>query len=193
MIYSISGKLVLKNSDFSVVETGGIGYKIFLSERAVKELPKVGSKIKLFCFHRAVDGQSPELFGFLTEAEIEIFEQLISVSGIGPKSALGILGAIKKEKLLAAIRHNRADILSKSWGIGRKKAERIVMELKDKIKAFGIKDDVSLIEADTDLKSALKNLGYDQKEVERALEKISDKIRKTEERLKEALKFLNQR
>lgn len=193
MIYLVSGKVVFKNPDFTVIETGGIGYKIFISPKTSKELPKAGAKTKLFCFHRVIDGQSPELFGFLSQNELEVFEQLISVSGIGPKSALNILGAMKIEKLLAAVEHNRADLLSKSWGIGRKKAERIVIELRDKIKKIKIKGDVALLEADSDLKAALKNLGYDQKEIEHALSRISEKLKKTEERLKEALKFLNQK
>ena len=192
MIYSLSGKLIFKNPDFAVVETAGIGYKVFVSRRDFRELPKIGSKIKLFCFHRIKQEDTPELYGFLTQKELEIFELLLGINGIGPRSALSILGAVKLEKFLAAIQQGRGDLISKSWGIGKKKADKIILELKDKIKSAKIHAEISLLESDSDLKSALKNLGYKQKEIEHALGQISEKIKKTEERLKEALKFLNQ-
>ncbi|MBI5401329.1 Holliday junction branch migration protein RuvA [Candidatus Wolfebacteria bacterium] len=193
MIHSISGKLIFKDSSHIVVEAAAVGYKIFVSQRAYKELPKNGSKIKIFCYYRIKQEEIPELYGFLTEKELEIFELLISISGVGPKSALNILGAVKLDKFLAAAQQGRADLISKSWGIGKKKAERIILELKGKIKKTKIYGDIKFLEADNDLKSALKNLGYRQKEIEHALGQISEKIRKTEERLKEALKFLNQK
>lgn len=191
MIYSIFGKLTRKTLDFIVIEFGGVGYKIFVSKNAFAELPKNNSNIKIFCFHRIKQEEIPELYGFLTEKELEIFELLISINGVGPKSALSILSAVKIDQFLAAIGQGRGDLMADSWGIGKKKAEKIIMELKDKIKKSKTQTDLSFIEVDNDLKSALKNLGYEKKEIDKALDQISEKIKKTEERLKEALKFLN--
>ncbi|MEK7149832.1 MAG: Holliday junction branch migration protein RuvA [Patescibacteria group bacterium] len=193
MIYLIYGKLIHKNLVFIVVEIGGIGYKIFVSQRTYKELPKNGTKIKVFCYHRIKQEEIPELYGFLSEKELEIFELLISISGVGPKSALSILGVVKLDKFLAAVQQGRADLISKSWGIGKKKAERIILELKGKIKNIKIHGEIALLESDNDLESALKNLGYKQKEIEHTLSSIPEKIKKIEERLKLALRFLNRK
>jgi len=193
MIYSIFGKLTHKTEDFIVIEAGGIGYKVFMAKNAFVNLPKNGEDIKVFCFHRIKQEETPELYGFLTEKELEIFELLISINGVGPKSALSILSAVKIDQFLAAIGQGRGDLMSDSWGIGKKKAEKIIMELKDKIKKSKTQTDLSFIEVDNDLKAALKNLGYERKEIDKALDQISEKIKKTEERLKEALRFLNKR
>lgn len=191
MIYSIFGKLAHKNQDFAVIEANGIGYKIFISKNTFAELPKNNSNVKVFCYHRIKQEEIPELYGFLTEKELEIFELLISINGVGPKSALNILSAVKIDQFLAAIGQGRGDLMADSWGIGKKKAEKIILELKDKIKKSKLQTDLSFIEVDNDLKSALKNLGYEKKEIDKALDQISEKIKKTEERLKEALRFLN--
>ena len=193
MIHSISGNLIFKSQNHIVVEAAGIGYKIFVSQRAYEELPKNGINIKVFCYHRIKQEEIPELYGFLTEKELEIFELLLTINGVGPKSALNILSAVKIDNFLAAVNQGRADLITDSWGIGKKKAEKIIMELKDKIKKSHLGADTVLLEIDNDLKNALKNLGYRQKEIEDALEQIPEKIKKTEERLKEALKFLNSR
>ncbi len=190
MIYSLSGKLIVKKPQFVVVEVNGIGFKVFASTRTLKNIPKINSKIKLFCSFR-VRQEMPEIYGFFDEKELEIFELLNSISGVGPKSALGILSKLKIEKLLHAINQGRADAISASWGIGKKKAERIVLELKDKIKKSAFSGDADTFDSDKDIKSALKNLGYKQKEIEEALEQIPPKIKKTEDRLKTVIKFLS--
>ena len=97
------------------------------------------------------------------------------------------------DKFLAAVQQGRADLISKSWGIGKKKAERIILELKGKIKNIKIHGEIALLESDNDLESALKNLGYKQKEIEHTLSSIPEKIKKIEERLKLALRFLNRK
>ncbi len=190
MIYSLSGKFIVKKPQFVVVEVNGIGFKVFTSIRTLKNIPKINSKIKLFCSFR-VRQEMPEIYGFFDEKELEIFELLNSISGVGPKSALGILSKLKIEKLLHAINQGRADAISASWGIGKKKAERIVLELKDKIKKSTFSGDADTFDSDKDIKSALKNLGYKQKEIEEALEQIPPKIKKTEDRLKTVIKFLS--
>ncbi len=189
MIYSLSGKIIVKKSNLVVIETAGIGFKVAVSQRTGHALPKVGSPARIFCAV-SVNRDGIEICGFSDEKELEIFELLNNINGVGPKSALSILSALKIEKLLAAINQGRADLLAKSGGIGRKKAERIILELKDKIKSKRGDDLLPLMEADTEIESALKNLGYKRPEIKEALKNIPPKLKKTEERLKAALKFL---
>lgn len=187
--------MIIKKPRFAVIETSGFGLKILISEKTFKNLPKIGLKTKFFCF-LAVKRDGVDICGFLSERELEIFELLNSVSGIGPKSALEITGVSNIEKFLAAVSGARADILEKSFGIGRKKAERIVLELKDKLgkfKTINLKGEVLDLDFDDDLKSVLGNLGYKQKEIEEVIKNLPGSSGKLEERLKSALKILNRR
>lgn len=192
MIYSLSGKLAFKKSQFVVIDVGGVGYKVFVSQKTFKKLPAISSKINLLCSYH-VRQDMPEIYGFLDEKELEIFDLLTSINGVGPKSALTILGNIKIDKFLSAINHNRSDLISDGWGIGKKKAERIVLELKDKVKKSGIFIDAEILDSDKDIKSALRNLGYKPKEVEEAIDKIPASIKKVEVRLKLAIKTLSRK
>ncbi len=191
MIYSLSGKLILKNPQFAVIEASGIGFKVITSSKASKNLPKIGSKTKIFCYTN-VKQDGIEIFGFLDEKELKIFELINSISGIGPKSAIAILGKLNYEKFLAAVTNKRADLIAEISGIGRKKAERIILELKDKIKASGSMS-IEEIDSEKDLKSVLKNLGYKQKEIEEALDNIPQSAKKIEEKLKFSIKFLSKK
>jgi Holliday junction DNA helicase RuvA len=192
MLYSLSGKLIVKKSQFVVIEANGIGFRVFVSAKTHKNLPKVGSKARVFC-HLNISQNGSEIYGFSDEKELELFNLLTSVNGIGPKSAITILGNLKVDKFLSIIVHGKPELISDAWGIGRKKAERIVLELKDKIKKSGLVGDVSEFESDKDVKSALKNLGYKQKEVQEALDNLPTGVKKAEDRLKHVLKFLSQR
>lgn len=189
MIYSLLGKLIVKNSQFAVIEANGIGFKIFISIKVFQQLPKIGSRLKLFCYsHIRQDGF--ELYGFLTEEELKIFELLNSISNIGPKIALKLLGSLKIGALSAAIDDGRTELLMKTSGIGKKTAERIILELRGKIKSEKNEEIIALMEADDDIEAALKKMGYKQGEIKSALKNISPKIKKIEERLKAALKIL---
>lgn len=193
MLYSLSGKLIIKKPQFAVIEASGFGLKILISDKTSKNLPKIGLKTKLFC-SLIVRRDGVDIYGFLSEKELEVFELLNSVSGIGPKSALEIAGVSNVEKFLTAVSDARIDILEKSWGISRKKSERIVLELKDKLgkfKKIDLKGETLDLNFDKDLKSVLKNLGYKQKEVEEAVKNFPKKPEKLEERLKLALKILS--
>ena len=116
---------------------------------------------------------------------------MLSADGVGPKAGLKILGITKIDSLLAAIKQGRSDLLTRAAGIGDKKAQRIVLELKDKIKRYKSDDEVALMETDIDIEKALKNLGYKQAEIKEAIKNIPSKIKKIEDRLKTALKFLS--
>jgi len=192
MLYSLSGKLIMKKSRFAVIEANGFGFKIFISSRTFRKLPKLNSRIKLFCYIYHYQNGT-ELYGFFEEKEREIFELLNSISGVGPKAALKILDEIKIDNLLNAIRRGQADILTKAGGIGKKKATRIILELSDKIKQHKINIDDSLIEVNSELEEILKSLGYKRKDIYRAINQIPSKAKTLQERIRFALKIISHR
>lgn len=189
MVYSLTGKLIIKKPQLAVIETNGIGFKMIISSKTFSRLPKINEKIRLFCYTN-VRQDGIELYGFLDEKELEIFEMLNSISGIGPKIAMKFLSAAKIDSLLTAISHGRHDLLTKS-GIGQKTAERLVLELRDKLKNKLNEEALVFMETDIDIEKALKNLGYQQNEIRETLKNLPPKIKKIEERLKAALQILN--
>ena len=132
MIGSIKGKIILKTEKFLIVETGGIGYKINVSPGALSKTPKKEEEIS-FWIHTHVREDILDLYGFLDYQELELFEMLINVSGVGPKGALAILGVTTVETLRKAVGTGDTSYLTKISGIGKKTAEKIVIELRDKV------------------------------------------------------------
>ncbi len=188
MIYFVSGKLESKKVNYVVVEAGGIGYKIFVPIPAIKKLPGLGEEVKLLTyFHVREDVMS--LYGFLEEKELNFFKALVSISGVGPKTALGILSVAPVDNLVAAIARGESDLLQRSSGIGRKTAARVVMELKDKVFVEGGtgEETVRLMESDEDVYEALLSLGYSAKQAKAGMDKIDPKLKGADARLKEAL------
>src|SRR3989344_884391 len=188
MIYFVSGKLESKKVNYVVVEAGGIGYKIFVPVSTIKKLPALGGEVKLLThFHVREDIMS--LYGFLEEKELNFFEALVSISGVGPKTALGILSLAPVDNLVAAIARGESDLLQRSSGIGRKTAARVVMELKDKVFVEGGtgEETVRLMESDEDVYEALLSLGYSAKQAKAGMDKIDPKLKGVDARLKEAL------
>jgi holliday junction DNA helicase RuvA len=192
MIYSISGKLAVKESNFIVTETGGLGLKLFASKRTIEALPPVGTEVKFFC-HLHVREDALDLFGFTTPDELEFFEMLISVSGVGPKSALSILDIAQLDELSAAIKEGRPDLLTRAAGIGRKTAERVIIELKTKVHSSRSGSVVEKMETDSDLVEALMSLGYHRDQARAALAKVDESITGTEARLRAALAALSRK
>lgn len=190
MFYSIEGILVKKSDKFIVIENHGLGFRIFVSQETGAKLPKLGDITKLFLHHH-VREDAMDLYGFLHKEEMELFELLISVSGIGPKTALGLIGLSSVENLKAAIISGKADFLHRAPGIGQKTAERIILELKTKIAEEG--GDNSKLESDMELEDALVGLGYDKSVSRQAIKKIPGEIIDPEKRLKEALKLLSKK
>jgi Holliday junction DNA helicase RuvA len=187
MIYSISGKLIAKKEGFIAVEASGVSFKIFIPAMVMQNLPSIGGEIKIFCYlYLRQDGL--ELYGFLGEQELNLFEKLNSVSGVGPKSALGILSVAKSDQLIAAINEGKVDLLTRASGIGKKTAERIVLELKGKLNIEAPEKLLTLMESDVELEETLISLGYTKQEAKSAISKINPKITGFKERLKEALK-----
>lgn len=193
MIGSIKGKIILKTDKFLIVETGGVGYKINVSPDTLSKLsaPRKNSGQNdtgvLFWIHTHVREDILDLYGFLDRQELEFFEMLISISGIGPKGALGVLSIAPIETLKKAISSGDTAYLTKISGIGRKTAEKIVIELRDKMGA--IKTGASL-QGELDALEALKSLGYSQNEARDALKKVSPET-DTNTKIREALKILS--
>src|SRR3989339_598735 len=165
MIGSIRGKMGLKTEKFILVETGGVGYKINISPDTLSKTSKIGDDIFLF-IHTHVREDALDLYGFLNQEELEFFEMLINVSGIGPKGALTILGIASIETLRKAIGTGDTSYLTKISGIGKKTAEKIIIELRDKV---GKEKEGSSLQGELDAMEALKSLGYSQSEVREAL------------------------
>lgn len=187
MFYTISGILAAKKEHFFVVEAGGVGYKLHASKAAATKLPSVGTQMKVFCY-LAVKQDALDLYGFLSEKELELFERLISVSGVGPKSALNILGVAAVDPLVAAINEGKIDLLTRVSGVGKKTAERVILELKGKLTLPGSGEMITLMESDVELEETLVGLGYTRAEAKAAVAKIDPAVSGFKERLKEALK-----
>ena len=131
MIYNIKGELTYTDPQFIVVENSGIGFKCFASLTTVKNLGKIGSNVNLYTY-LSVKEDALDLFGFSTLEELNSFKLLITVSGVGPKAAVSVLSELSPEKLALAIASSDVKSITKANGVGRKTAERIVLELKDK-------------------------------------------------------------
>jgi Holliday junction DNA helicase RuvA len=192
MIYRVSGKLVSVADRFAVVETGGVGFKVFISARTQTGLGAPGADVSFFT-HMHVREDGIDLFGFLSEGELVFFELLISVSGVGPRSALSILDVASLEELSAAIKEGRPDLLSRASGIGKKTAEKIIIELKTKVQSVKAGVVVQKMEVDEDLIEALANLGYRRDDAREALAKVGADVQGINDRLRAALGILGKR
>lgn len=188
MIHSITGKLEDVGVDHAVVNLGGLSFRLFISANTVNSI-KSSSEVKLLT-HLHVREDALTLFGFIDNEELILFEMLISVSGIGPRSALSILSLAPVERLKAAISSGEAELLQKSSGVGKKTAERVVLELKDKISPTGQAKIIQLIESDRDVYEALTSLGYTSHQAKETLSKLDASLSETKDRLREALKIL---
>jgi Holliday junction DNA helicase RuvA len=191
MIGSIKGKIILKTEKFLIVETGGVGYKVnvCLREARPNMLGLASRSDEIFLWiHTHVREDALDLYGFLERAELEFFEMLINVSGIGPRSALAILGIASIETLKKAIGTGDTSYLTKISGIGKKTAERIVIELRDKMTSESSLTGASLRD-ELDALEALKSLGYSQNEAREALKKVTPDL-STNAKIREALKIL---
>ena len=186
MIGHIKGKIIFKNSRFAVVEVSGVGYKIFLPLGLLNKI--VINEDVDFWTHLHVREDALDLFGFLNHSELEFFEALISISGIGPRSALGVLALASVDVLKRAISSGDTSYLTKVSGIGKKTADKIVLELKDKLGGGAGENIESVLSGDADILDALISLGYSQREARDMISKIPEEIVGSEQRLKEALK-----
>jgi Holliday junction DNA helicase RuvA len=170
MIAHLRGRLLAKHPNQAIVETGGVGYDVTISVPTFSDLPGVGSEVALH-IHTHVREDLIALYGFLRSAEKRLFEKLITVSGIGPKLAITILSGMPADDMVSAIRGNDVARLTRIPGIGKKTAERMVLELRDKLPAEGTGEVAApkMTAVEEDVLSALMNLGYQRPAAERAL------------------------
>ncbi len=185
MIAYLKGKVKEKKEKYIILEIGNIGFRIFLSSLFLEKI-KVNEEIKIYTFLYSRE-DTLELYGFSNEEELNFFEYLISVPGIGPKSAISILSLAPPEKLKEAVQQNRVELLTKVSGVGRKTAERIILELKNKFKEEQLEESL-----DEEVLDALIKLGYSLREARKVIREIPPEITKLEEKVKYALKLLSQ-
>jgi len=174
MIAHLRGKLLAKHPNRAIVETAGVGYDVTITVPTFTELPQTGAEVALH-IHTYVREDVLALFGFLRPAEKQLFEKLISVSGIGPKLAVTILSGMAADEMVGAIRGNDVARLTKIPGIGKKTAERMVLELRDKLPPLGAEAEAAipkLSAVQEDVMSALINLGYQRAVAEKAVSAV---------------------
>lgn len=196
----IKGSLGIKTAEYVVVETSGIGYKIFMSETAIDKLGEIGSIVKIYTYLK-VREDDMSLYGFNTNEELRMFELLLSVSGVGAKSAIVILSNITPSSFALAVITDDVSKLKKLPGIGPKTAQRIILELKDKLNAINdtskdeLEEMLSKKEEDgekvAEAMSALQVLGYSRKEIEVAFEGFDKSDLSVEDIIKKGLLYLS--
>ena len=205
MLAYVKGELAQKQIGYVVIDVGGLGYKIFMSEPSIEEIGNIGDTVKVHTYYK-VSEDDISLFGFNTQEELRMFELLISVSGIGAKTAIAMLACIEPSQFAIAVISNDIDTLKKIPGVGPKSAQRIVLELKDKMKkeqqiaeltnaSLEQKSKVKkIIVADSKVQEAtdaLQVLGYTKKDVEKALEQIDTAELTVEDIIKKGLRELS--
>ena len=196
MISYIKGKLEAKNLDNVIIEIGGIGYKIFMSATSMDRLGEVGTEVKVHTYMR-VREDDISLYGFCTNEELKMFEQLLGVSGVGAKVALSILANISPSSFALAIITGDLNTLKSLPGIGAKSAQRMILELKDKMKTQEAIE-TEFIPAKTAIKNdkakdateALQVLGYARRDIDLAISKINTNELSAEEIIKQGLQYL---
>jgi Holliday junction DNA helicase RuvA len=207
MLAYIKGILEMKMTGYVVIDVGGLGYKVFMSDVGIEKLGNIGEKIKVHTYYK-VREDDISIFGFNTLEELKMFELLIGVSGVGAKTALTMLAVCEPSEFALAVISEDVKALTGIPGIGPKSAKRIILELKDKIKAEQemetIKNQIhnnekcntkiqKAIENDEKIKEAmqaLQVLGYNKKEIEKVFDKIDVKEMSTEEIIKKGLSIL---
>lgn len=198
MIYSLNGTLIYTDINTAVVECGGVGFKCFSTLTTLRKLPQVGSKVFLYT-HMNVREDAMDLYGFADTEELRCFKLLISVSGVGPKAALAILSELTPEKLAFCVSAGDSKSITRAQGVGPKTAQRVVLELKDKLKVdvpessdnsdFGTVSSTAAGNAGEAI-SALVMLGYSQTEASNAVSKLPQDL-SVEEMIKRSLRQLS--
>jgi Holliday junction DNA helicase RuvA len=189
MIGKITGTLIEKSDSHLLVSVSGISYTI-ATIPSVTQSCELGTPCSLWT-HLIVSETALSLYGFTDKETLHFFKLLIGISGVGPKSALGILALAPPSVLAKAIVTENTAYLTKVSGIGRKSAEKIVLELRDKLKGASLDEEGNDLHDDTDAVLALRSLGYSREEAREALAKVSGEVAGTEGRIKEALKYLS--
>ncbi len=200
MFAYIKGSLEMKFKNYLVIDVGGLGYKIFMSENSINTIGDIGTIVKVFTYYR-VREDDISIYGFKTQEELRMFELLLSVSGIGAKSALTMLSCVSPSDFAVAVISNNVKLLTQIPGIGTKSAQRIILELKDKLKAEqseqidDMSDEASKQQAslNTNVQEAISGLmvlGFSKKDIEKAFTHLDVNSLSLEELIKKGLVLL---
>lgn len=199
MLAYIKGILDTKSKGIVIVDVGGLGYKIYMSDTSIEKLGNVGETVKIHTYYK-VREDDISIYGFITKEELRMFELMLSVSGVGSKTALVLLSVLTPAQFAIAVISNDIKTITKVPGIGAKSAQRIILELKDKLKneTQEIEEDIIKVEKISieneniqESISALQVLGYTRKEIEKTLEKIDISELSVEEIIKKGLVALS--
>ncbi len=198
MFAYIKGSLEMKFKNYVVIDVGGLGYKIFMAENAINSIGEIGEIVKVFTYYR-VREDDVSIFGFKTQEELRMFELLLSVSGVGAKSALVMLSCIEPSEFAIAVISNNVKLLTQVPGIGTKSAQRIILELKDKVKSEQSEEQIEesktksakVTENVQEAISGLMVLGYSRKDIEKAFEHLVVESLSVEELIKKGLILLS--
>ncbi len=188
MIGSLTGNPSVVTDKYAIITIHGVGYKVFLPMQTLVEIQNEDT-ITLFT-HMVVKDDALDLYGFKTMAERDFFEMLISVSGVGPKGALGVLSVSSIDNLKKAIAGGEVTYLTQVSGIGKKTAEKVVIDLRDKLKNYKEEDGGFTLRGDSDVIEALKTLGFSYNEARDAVQKLPTDMTDVNTKIKEALKLL---
>ncbi len=193
MISFLRGRIINKSLNYAIIETRDIGYQVFAGENLLNDL-KIDTEVELYTHHQIKEDAS-DLYGFRSLEDLELFELLLTVSGVGPKSALGVLSIASAGDIKEAIIRGDANLLTKVSGIGKKTAERLVLELKTKIMRIGGSSIAlnSSMSSGSDEIDALMSLGYSLSEARAALNLVDASLVDSGERVKAALKKMRQK
>ena len=198
MLAYIKGTLEIEMTDYVVIDVGGLGYKVYMSAIGMEKLGNIGDKVKVYTYYR-VREDDISIFGFNTNEELRMFELILSVSGVGAKTALTIIAVTEPSEFAIAVISDDVSYLTKIPGIGAKSAQRIILELKDKMKkenSITKTKNLKLKEAVVDSSkvdeaiSALQVLGYNKKEIEKVFMKLDKKDLSTEDLIRKGLGML---
>jgi len=194
MIASLKGILDSLGSDGAIIDVNGIGFQVFMPTSTYTTLGAVGKEVKLYT-HLHLREDEATLYGFASTDELRLFQTLIDVSGLGPRLALAMLSAMSIEQITMAIASGNADLLTAIPGIGKKMAERLILELKDKVAAGWVTAPAAqLAEENTEVLSALTSLGYSVNEASRAVATLPPSSDLSlEEKIKLALQYFGGR
>ena len=189
MISFLSGKILNKGQNYAIIKVGNIGYQVFINSTMLADLD-IGQEVEIYT-HQYVREDALDLYGFKSVKELEMFELLLSISGIGPKSALGVLAIASVADIKESISRGDSALLTKVSGIGRKTAERVVLELREKIgnlklETGNLKSGTGSVSGDEI--DALMALGYSMTQARDALRAVDVKIKDSGERIKQALR-----
>ncbi|MBI2465909.1 MAG: Holliday junction branch migration protein RuvA [Candidatus Sungbacteria bacterium] len=192
MIGYLEGELIKKYDRRCILKCGQLGYRIFMASGALSKLQENVDTVKVFT-HPHVREDAQELYGFLNPEELELFEMLITVSGVGPKSALAIMDEVPFEMLVASITRGEEGVLRKVSGVGQKTAQKIIIDLKTKALALATlatEAASQTVSEDVDILEALQSLGYSAYQAREAIKKIPAETKGVSQRIQEALKVL---